>query len=112
MATVQEEIKQYQWIKGDNFGVIVDVLSEDSDFINFTDGSKIFKTIRSEFLEEVIDGRIPLPGALNASALVSGNPLPTQPIVPPAITVVQNEPSVLGKMILKMSKKLINININ
>jgi hypothetical protein len=112
MATVQEEIKQYQWIKGDNFGVIVDVLSEDSDFINFTDGSKIFKTIRSEFLEEVIDGRIPLPGALNASALVSGNPLPTQPIVPPAITVVQNEPSVLGKMILKMSKKnVVNVPI-
>ena len=50
MATVQEEIKQYQWIKGDNFGLIVDVLSEDSEFTNFTDGTKIFKTIFISFL--------------------------------------------------------------
>ena len=112
MATVQEQTKQYQWIKGDNFGIIVDVKSEDSQFINFTDGSKIFKTIQSEFLEEVVDGRIPLPGALGASSLTTGSTISKPKAIPPAITIEQNEPSVLGKMILKMSKKnVVNVPI-
>ena len=112
MATVQEQTKQYQWIKGDNFGIIVDVKSEDSQFINFTDGSKIFKTIQSEFLEEVVDCRIPLPGALGASSLTTGSTISKPKAIPPAITIEQNEPSVLGKMILKMSKKnVVNVPI-
>jgi hypothetical protein len=112
MATVQEQTKQYQWIKGDNFGIIVDVKSEDSQFINFTDGSKIFKTIQSEFLEEVVDGRIPLPGALGVSALTTGSTISKPKTISPVALVEQNEPSVLGKMILKMSKKnVVNVPI-
>jgi hypothetical protein len=112
MATVQEQIKQYQWIKGDNFGVIVDVESEDSQFINFTDGSKIFKTIQSEFLEEVVDGRIPLPGALGASALVTGSTISKPKTESPTIAVEQKKTSIMGKMITKMSKKnVVNVPI-
>ena len=112
MATVQEEIKQYQWIKGDNFGLIVDVLSEDSEFTNFTDGTKIFKTIQSEFLEQVIDGVIPLPGALGVSDLTTGDPILKPKAISHVVPVEQNEPTVLGKMILKMSKKnVVNVPI-
>ena len=112
MATVQEEIKQYQWIKGDNFGLIVDVLSEDSEFTNFTDGTKIFKTIQSEFLEQVIGGVIPLPGALGVADLATGDPILKPKAISTVAPVKQNEPTVLGKMILKMSKKnVVNVPI-
>lgn len=57
-----EEIKQYQWIKGDNFGKVVEVEKEDDKFLYFTDGSQIFKNVVKEFLKEVKDGNLPLPG--------------------------------------------------
>ena len=57
-----EEIKQYQWIKGDNFGKVVEVEKEDDKFLYFTDGSQIFKNVVKEFLTEVKDGNLPLPG--------------------------------------------------
>lgn len=114
MAKVQEQIKQYQWIKGDNFGIIVDVLSEDSQFINFTDGSKIFKSIQSEFLQEVVDGVIPLPGAMGVSALTTGSSIekPNAVAQPNIIVAEKKEVSIMGKMITKMSKKnVVNVPI-
>lgn len=57
-----EEIKQYQWTKGDNFGKVVEVEKEDDKFLYFTDGSQIFKNVVKEFLTEVKDGNLPLPG--------------------------------------------------
>jgi len=112
MVKVQEQNKQYQWIKGDNFGIIVDVQSEDSQFINFTDGSKIFKTIQSEFLEEVIDGVIPLPGAMGISSLTTGTPISKPKEIPNNTVVEKKETSIMGKMITKMSKKnVVNVPI-
>jgi hypothetical protein len=108
--SVQEQIKQYQWIKGDNFGTIVDVQREDTSFIYFTNGSKILKTIQSEFLEEIVDGVIPLPGASSINTGQSTLIKPT--VVNKPIEVLTKEPSVMGKMITKMSKKnVVNVPI-
>jgi hypothetical protein len=115
MAKVQEQVKQYQWIKGDNFGNIVTVKDEDSQFINFTDGSRIFKTVKSEFLKEVVDGNIPLPGASSASLLATGSAIQKPTIVGEInmpSKVEKSETSIMGKMITKMSKKnVVNVPI-
>lgn len=118
MAEVQEETVKYQWIKGDNFGKIVEVESEDNDFIYFTDGNRIFKDVASEFLEKVIDGNIPFPGADQAAKVITGeikpatNPVQNQ-ITPNAeAQSLTTEPTVMGKMIMKMSKKnVVNVPI-
>lgn len=119
MAEVQEETVKYQWIKGDNFGKIVEVQSEDNDFIYFTDGNRIFKEVASEFLEKVIDGNIPFPGADQAAKVISGEIKPTinpvQNQTTPAVetrSTTTTEPTVMGKMIMKMSKKnVVNVPI-
>lgn len=116
MADVQEQLKQYQWIKGDNFGLIVDVKEEDSDFIYFTDGSRIFKNVQPEFLQEVVDGRIPLPGAGSAGLKIESVSKSTLDIgVSNASVQIKEEvkePSIMGKMITKMSKKnVVNVPI-
>ena len=117
MAEVQEETVKYQWIKGDNFGKIVEVESEDSDFIYFTDGNRIFKDVASEFLEKVIDGNIPLPGADQAAKVITGEIKPAaNPIQSQATSNIEAqstaEPTVMGKMIMKMSKKnVVNVPI-
>lgn len=117
MAEVQEETVKYQWIKGDNFGKIVEVQSEDNDFIYFTDGNRIFKEVASEFLEKVIDGNIPFPGADQAAKVITGEIKPaTNPIQNQATSNVEaqhtTEPTVMGKMIMKMSKKnVVNVPI-
>ena len=63
MSETKEDVKRYQWNKGDKFGVIVEVKDTDTEFTYFTDGSKIFTNIIPEFLSEFIDGEAPLPGA-------------------------------------------------
>lgn len=65
-----EEIKQYQWVKGDNFGKVVEVDKEDDQFLYFTDGSQIFKNVVKEFLEEVKDGNLPFPGGDEIAAKI------------------------------------------
>jgi len=120
MSDVQDKIKQYQWIKGDNFGEVVTVASVDSQFTNFTDGSRIYNTVLSEFLQEVIDGRLPLPGAEKLSNLINPNstkvleePIKAEPSIPSvANSVPETGITVVGKMIQKMSKKnVVNVPI-
>ena len=121
MTDVQDKVKQYQWIKGDTFGKIVTVESIDGQFTNFTDGSRIFNNVISEFLQEVTDGRVPLPGADKLSQLVQGdvNLTETKEVSIPskANSIPEPEVTVMGKMIQKMSKKNvvsvpIQINLN
>jgi len=126
-----QKLKRYQWKKGDNFGKIVELQSTDAEFLYFTDGTRIFKNIQSEFLEEIKDGRVPLPGADKISSKLTSEILQTGPIQDQTNTVATNssdaviiqqptvakEPSVMGKMIMKMSKKNlvtipIKINLN
>ena len=120
-----ESPKRFQWIKGDNFGEIVELKSEDSKFLNFTNGDRIFKTMKNEFLMEVEGEELPLPGidrplfnkgvdvpqgaqnsSLNLAAENSPqkSPLKSSPKTP--------EETPLEKLILKLSQKNIeNVNI-
>lgn len=56
-----EKTRVFQWIKGDSFGKVVTLKSEDSEFLHFTDGSQIFKAVLEEFLMEAENGEMPLP---------------------------------------------------
>jgi hypothetical protein len=125
-----KDVVKYQWKKGENFGKVVEVESTDSEFINFTDGSRIFKNVLNEFLEKVQGDKLPLPGADQIVAKISGEPSVPVPqaspiqdqtntiasntsdavITQPAVT--SKEPTVMGKMIMKMSKKnVVNVPI-
>ena len=112
MKEVQDKLKQYQWKKGDNFGEVVDVLSEEGEFVNFTNGTRIFKSVLSEFLEPVIDGNVPFPAPMRLGS--SSNKSNVQQTPQPSVQkpTQAKEPSIMGKMILKMSKKnVVNIPI-
>jgi hypothetical protein len=92
MSETKEDVKKYQWNKGDNFGKIVEVKDITGEFTNFTDGSKIFTEIIHEFLTEFIDGEVPLPGAvLNDMSLPSVNPV---------------EPSIINEITKTKEKKV------
>lgn len=108
-----EEIKQYQWIKGDNFGKVVEVEKEDDEFIYFTDGSQIFKNVVKEFLEEVKDGNLPFPGGDEIAAKLEENA--EAAIEQPKATIQVSSPKVksnlskidnpLKQLVSKLSKK-------
>lgn len=122
-----KDVVKYQWKKGENFGKVVEVASTDKDFIHFTDGSRIFKAVVGEFLEKVQGDQLPLPGAEVVAAKLAGEEVPqTGPVQDQTPTVATNtstpvettvEPTVMGKMIMKMSKKNVvnvplQINLN
>lgn len=128
MSETKNEPIKYQWKKGDNFGKVVEVESTDNEFINFTDGSRIFKNVVNEFLEKVQGGKLPLPGADQAAAKLKGDvivneaPVKSTPALSTETPVLEQpqptkEPTVMGKMIMKMSKKNlvtvpVQINLN
>jgi hypothetical protein len=108
MTEVQEELKQYQWKKGDNFGEVVDVASDDGEFVNFTNGQRIFKSVLSEFLDPVVSGNLPFP----PTSLQSKVAQPVVQIEQPKQVDDKRAPSIMGAMILKMSKKnVVNVPI-
>ena len=113
MAEVKDNIEKYQWKKGESFGKIVTVDHRDSKFTYFTDGSQIFNNVIGEFLEKVENDVIPFPTVTPSIKIEDKEPVPTQ-----QISVEQeHQPSIMGKMITKMSKKNvvsvpIQINLN
>lgn len=100
-----KEALQYQWKKGDKFGTIVKVKESDDNFLYFTDGSKIFHEVVSEFLEEVKDGEIPFPGAdvINGAGDVAKKEVITQPKKVKKTVEVQDSP--LTQLIKNLSSK-------
>jgi hypothetical protein len=108
MEAVKENIKRYQWKKGENFGKIVEVKEKDSKFTYFEDGSKIFNNILHEYLEEIIGNDIPFPGANELGQLSQGIPLISSKIVttPTASEKVKlASVSPLEELVAKLSKK-------
>lgn len=118
MELVKDDVKKYQWKSGDNFGKIVEVESVDEEFTNFTDGSRIFNNVLPEFLEEVVDGVIPFPGADQLTAISQGIDLKvTSNNSTPAPVKVEPKESPLEQLINKLSKKNVEpfetkINLN
>ena len=101
----------YQWVKGERFGDIVTVSEKQKDktWLYFEDGSRINPSLIGEFLLKIEKPNQTLSVNNNNSHTISN----TKPITQDAI----NEPTIMGKMILKMSKKNvvnvpIQININ
>jgi hypothetical protein len=107
IETIEEkEPRKFQWKKGDNFGFTVILESEDDEMFYFTDGSRIFKAIQNEFLEEIINGELPFPPSNQFAGIepqITKHQAP-QPIAQPAIQA-QPEVSPLEKLIIKLSSK-------
>ncbi len=118
MELVKDTVKKYQWKSGDDFGKIVEVESNDGEFTIFTDGSRIFNEVLPEFLEEIIDGVIPFPGADKLSSMSQGiNVTKNKPDTNALIVNVEPKESPLEQLVNKLSKKNVEpfeakINLN
>lgn len=114
----EKEIRKFQWKKGENFGFTVVLKSEDDEMFYFTDGSRIFKSLQNEFLEEIINGELPFPPSnqfTGTEPQITNQHVP-QPIAQPVMHA-QPEVSPLEKLIIKLSSKNVetidlNIGIN
>lgn len=127
MERVEQKLKQYQWKKGENFGKIVDVKETKGKFTVFTDGSRIFNDVMSEFLDEVVDGKLPFPGADQLGAIANGekdtktnivNTVASNRVINEPVEQEKNPPSAIEELVGKLSKKnieplstVINLNI-
>ncbi len=118
MELVKDTVKKYQWKTGDDFGKIVEVESNDGEFTNFTDGSRIFNNVLPEFLEEIIDGVIPFPGIDQLSGMAQGiNVTKNEKLTTTKIAHVEPKESPIEQLINKLSKKNVEpfeakINLN
>ncbi len=118
MELVKDAVKKYQWKTGDDFGKIVEVESNDGEFTNFTDGSRIFNNVLPEFLEEIIDGVIPFPGIDQLSGMAQGiNVTKNEKLTTTKIAHVEPKESPLEQLVNKLSKKNVEpfeakINLN
>lgn len=102
---IEQEVRKFQWKKGENFGFTVVLESEDDQMFYFTDGSRIYKNIHKEFLEEVINGEIPFPPANSIPYVEPKKEIQAQTIVQPTMVMQQPEVSPLEKLIIKLSSK-------
>lgn len=121
-TTMAEKQKvMYQWIKSERFGDVVTVAEDQKDgkWLYFEDGSRINKQLIQEFL-------MPVRNENEVLQVASETTQPqTEPVQDQTNTVATNssdaiiaqpkvtkEPSVMGKMIMKMSKKnVVNVPI-
>ena len=103
MATEKQQ-KRYQWTKRDRFGDIVTVAEDQQDgkWLYFEDGSRINPNLIDEFLLEVRDERDIL-NVDSTKSIIKDQPTVVQPTVEKQVET--KEPSIMGKMIMKMSKK-------
>jgi hypothetical protein len=104
------EPKRYQWRKGDQFGNVVIFEREDDQFVYFTNGSKIFKTVLNEFMFVVEGDELPLPmqneGPNNVEKMKKMEiDSRISPDLGQQISSKSPEQTPLEKLILKLSKK-------
>jgi hypothetical protein len=114
MATQDEanEVKRFQWIKGDNFGDVVEVSHEDTEFYYFTNGSQIFKAVHREFLMPMEGTELPLPVANETPVIDRLSPVQTVVAPQSAQTTKAPVETPLEKLILKLSQKNVeSINV-
>lgn len=128
MEAVKNTVKIYQWKKGENFGKVVEVKERNEKHTFFTDGTQIFNNVLSEFMEEVIDNKLPFPGADLLNSISMGEKVPmniqqtttenkkTNTIVKSNL-LDKKQPSPLEELVTKLSKKNIEalpmtINLN
>tara|TARA_R110000796_G_scaffold30819_11_gene82087 strand:+ start:3994 stop:4536 length:543 start_codon:yes stop_codon:yes gene_type:complete len=110
----KKEVVKYQWVKGEHFGSIVIKAENQKDdkWLYFEDGSRINPELVDEFLL-----KIERPNQIFDVSQVGINPTATPtPTVTETPTPI-DEPTIMGKLIMKMSKKNVvnvpvQININ
>lgn len=125
MELVKDTVKTYQWKKGENFGKVVEVKNSDAKFTYFTDGSQIFNEVLGEFMEEVVDGKLPFPGADSLNLIAMGEKSTKEINIDSSDSIQHatqhiNKPaeiSPLEELVAKLSKKnieplLVTINLN
>ena len=110
------KIQKYQWIKSERMTEVVQVaeVQPDDKWLYFTDGTRINNSLVGEFLMEVPETTIV---GNEMSAIQAQVVTPSQKISDVVSVPEPPEPSIMGKMIMKMSKKNvvnvpIQININ
>jgi hypothetical protein len=106
MAVAEKKMKRYQWIKSERIGDVVEVSTEqpDNKWLYFSDGTRINPSLVKEFLTEVAhDNQIMQFPDLEAPAQPIAKPVISQTVAPTTPTAPQ--PSAMGNMIMKMSKK-------
>jgi len=131
MTETRQDVKQYQWKKGELMGKVVEVKSSDDKITYFTDDTQILNNVISEFLEEVIDGVLPFPGMEEMAAKIQSGLIDTvskkETVIPTNDTKIEEKApeltnssteSPLSTLINKLSKKnfepidtKLNINI-
>jgi len=105
MSDTKEEVLKFQWKKGDNFGKVVEVKSQDDKFYYFTDGSKIFKKVSSEFLEQVINDQLPFPGVDQLNTIIKSEPTKVKEQAIESPSQPEKPQSELHSLVTKLSKK-------
>ena len=110
------KIQKYQWIKSERMTEVVQVaeVQPDDEWLYFTDGTRINNSLVGEFLMEVPETTIV---GNEMSATQAPVVTPSQKVSDVVSVPEPPEPSIMGKMIMKMSKKNvvnvpIQININ
>lgn len=112
MTETENKIKQFQWKKGETFGEIETVSSEDDKFYYFESGGQIFKNVIAEFMEPVLNGKIPFPPT--KPTVTTKESTPTRHV---AKAVDDPKSSPIEELVKKLSKKNIekfetSINLN
>ena len=101
---------RYQWRKGDQFGNVVIFEREDDQFVYFTNGSKIFKTVLNEFMFVIEGDELPLPMQNEGPSVIEKmEKMKIDSRISPdfgqQISSKSPEQTPLEKLILKLSKK-------
>jgi hypothetical protein len=111
----KKEVVKYQWVKGDRFGdiVIASENQEDTKWLYFNDGTRINPELVDEFLLKIEKPNQIFDISNLGQNIPNNKPVDTVTETPIPI----NEPTIMGKMIIKMSKKNVvnvpvQININ
>lgn len=114
MAVAEKKMKRYQWIKSERMGDVVEVAAEQPDkkWLYFSDGTRINSGLVKEFLTEIAhDNQIMQFPDLEAPAQPVSKPTVSQTVA--STTPATPQPSAMGNMIMKMSKKnLVNIPVD
>jgi len=123
--TIMSESKKvrYQWIKGERIGQVVTVAEDQKDgkWLYFDNDTRINPELINEFMMPIKSDRDILPMSNNTTTGPIQDQTPTVATNTSDAVVTQGptvpEPSVMGKMIMKMSKKNVvnvplQINLN
>lgn len=104
---MEEKIIEYQWIKGDNQGIVEKVVSEEGDFIQFETGRRCNKNIINEYMIKLDMDNTPL----QFENPISKPLKQVKPIEKPTIIKEQKAKSPIISLIEKTKTKKVKLNI-